>query len=39
MFIVANLLPKAARRLFRLYKFRPERAYVAKGTVSYAEVT
>lgn len=38
MSIVANLLPEAAWRLFRLYELRPEKVYMAKGVVSYTEV-
>ncbi|MDY6878478.1 MAG: pyridoxamine 5'-phosphate oxidase family protein [Chloroflexota bacterium] len=36
--IVANLLPKEAQYLFRLYKLQPEVVEVAKGMVPYTEV-
>ena len=36
--IVANLLPEAARHLFRLYKLQPKKVYMAKGMVPYTEV-
>ena len=36
--IVSNLLPEGAPDLFRLYKLRPEKVYMAKGMVPYTEV-
>jgi uncharacterized pyridoxamine 5'-phosphate oxidase family protein len=36
--IVANLLPKEAQHLFRLYKLQPEVVEMAEGMVPYTEV-
>jgi len=36
--IVANLLPKGAQHLFRLYKLQPEVVEMAEGMVPYTQV-
>ena len=36
--MVAKILPEGAQHLFRLYKVKPERVYVAEGMVPYVEI-
>ena len=36
--MVAKILPEGAQHLFRLYKVKPEKVYVAEGMVPYVEI-
>jgi len=36
--MIAKILPEGAQHLFRLYKVKPEKVYVAEGMVPYVEI-
>ena len=36
--MIAKILPEGTQHLFRLYKVKPEKVYVAEGMVPYAEI-